>query len=72
MAKYFAQYVPSYASFAATLMEKLRVGREEGKEGSMVEVKWDEEEEQAFQKLKTQLMLRKSLLKPDPSRPFVP
>lgn len=44
-AYYVFDYLSSYASFAAPLIDNLNIGREEGSKESMVKVKWDEEGE---------------------------
>ena len=41
-------YVKNFATFAAPLTEKLKVGREDGKNGSKKPVEWEEEDKEAF------------------------
>ena len=47
--------MPNYAKFAAPLTELLKVGRDAGKAGSKVRVKWTDECEEAFHHLKAAL-----------------
>lgn len=71
LANYFSEYGPSYASFAAPLMKNLKLGRVEGKKGSMVKIKRDHKREQAFRELKIQLVLNLFLFQPDHTLPFM-
>ena len=52
---FYHTFVPNYAKFAALLTELLKVGREVGKAGSKVRVKWTDKCEQAFHYLKAAL-----------------
>jgi putative transposase len=71
LCNYFSEYVDHYADYAAPLMEKLKVGRVEGKKGSRVRVEWTPSDVQAFECLKRQLAKELELFQLDPDRPFV-
>ena len=70
-ANYYAAYVKGYAGLAAPALEKLRVGKFEGKKGSTVKVKWDPESEKAFLDLRAALLAEVFLFTVDPDAPFV-
>lgn len=63
---FFADHVPSYSSFTAPLMVKLKEVREKEEMGSMVKVKLNEEGERVVD-----LMLNLNGLQPDTSVQFV-
>jgi len=48
LTNYFSEYVPNYAKYAAPLMAKLKVNREDGKKGSKKPVELGEVELKAF------------------------
>ena len=50
--KYYSAYIPQYAQHAAKLMDKLKVGRDQGKKGSKVPITWDEEDQLRSDELK--------------------
>ena len=62
--------MPNYAKFAAPLTELLKVGRDAGKAGSKVRVKWTDECEEAFHHLKAALCEVATLHVPQFDRPF--
>ena len=71
VANYFSEYVPHFAEFAAPLMAKLKVPREDGKKGSKKPVTFGEEELQAFDNLKKALAQNLGLYQPRLDQPFV-
>ena len=68
---YYSTYVPGYAELAAVLMEKLKVGKKEGKKGSKVRVNFGEEEKTAFKAIKERLAAGLRLQTVRPDRPFI-
>ena len=52
---FYHTFVPNYAKFAAPLTELLKVGKDAGKAGSKVRVKWTDECKEAFHHLKATL-----------------
>ena len=62
--------MPSYAKFAVPLTELLKVGRDAGKPGSKVRVKWTDECEEAFHHLKAALCEVAMLHVPKFNKPF--
>ena len=62
--------MPNYAKFAAPLTELLKVGRDAGKAGSKVRVKWTDECEEAFHHLKAALCEVATLHVPKFDKPF--
>ena len=70
-ANYYHTYIPKFAEIAAPLMEKLKVGREDGKKGSTKKVAHGPESRQAFIDLKAALLQGLQLFVLDPDRPFV-
>jgi acetyl esterase/lipase len=71
LCNYFSEYVDHYAEFAAPLMEKLKVGRVEGKKGSRAPISWTPVDLEAFARLKQKLAQQLELYQIDPDRPFV-
>ena len=67
---FYHTFVPNYAKFAAPLTELLKVGRDAGKAGSKVRVKWTDECEEAFHHLKAALCEVATLHVPQFDRPF--
>ena len=67
---FYHTFVPNYAKFAAPLTELLKVGRDAGKAGSKVRVKWTDECEEAFHHLKAALCEVATLRVPKFDRPF--
>ena len=63
-------FVPNYAKFAAPLTELLKVGRDAGKAGSKVRVKWTDECGEAFHHLKAPLCEVATLHVPKFDKPF--
>ena len=68
---YYSAYIPQYAQHAAKLMDKLKVGRDQGKKGSKVPITWDEEDQLRFDELKEKLCSRLELQITNPDRAFV-
>ena len=52
---YYHEFLPLYARYSGPLTELLKVGKEEGKKGSQVKLKWTPECEEAFTGLKEAL-----------------
>ena len=71
LTNYYSSYVKDYANLAAPLMEKLKVGRTEGKKGSTKPVKWDDASIEAFHTLKSALGLGLQVFQLEPEQPFV-
>ena len=67
---FYHTFVPNYAKFAAPLTELLKVGRDAGKAGSKVRVKWTDECEEAFHHLNAALCDVATLHVPQFDRPF--
>ena len=67
---FYNTFVPNYAEFAAPLTELLKVGRDTGKAGSKVRVKWTDECEEAFHHLKAALCEVATLEVPRFDTPF--
>ena len=70
LANYYSQYVQGYAGLAAPLMDLLQVGKEAGKKGSTVPVKWNPGAQQAFEKVKEALLQSLELFHLEPDKPF--
>jgi hypothetical protein len=68
---YYCSYVPDFAKSAASLMDKLRVGKDAGKKGSTLALSWNEEELQDFEELKAQLLRTVPLTTARPDEPFI-
>ena len=68
---YYSAYIPNYAELAADLMEKLKVGRVEGKKGSRVKVNLGAKEIASFEAIKRTLLSGLSLQTVDPDKPFI-
>jgi len=67
----FSEYVKDYSSFAAPLMAKLQVGREDGKKVSKKAVLWNQTETENFDKLKHELAQKLTLFQPDFMKPCI-
>jgi hypothetical protein len=70
-ANHYSSYIGKFSELAAPLQDKLRVNRVEGKAGSKVPVKWDDESRKAFEEVKKALLKGLSLQVVDPNRPFI-
>ena len=70
-ANYYSTYVRNFAKLAAPLMEKLKVGRIQGKKGSKHPVHLSESDLKAFNDLKEELVSGLSLQAVNPDAPFV-
>ena len=70
-ANYYSSYVPNYADLAAGLMDKLKVGRHEGKKGNKVAVQFTDEDRKSFQAIKDSLLSGLELQTVNPDKPFV-
>ena len=68
---YYSAYIPNYAELAADLMEKLKVGRVEGKKGSRTKVNLGAKEIASFEAIKQTLLSGLSLQTVDPDKPFI-
>ena len=68
---YYSAYIPNYAELAADLMEKLKVGRVEGKKGSRAKVNLGPKEIASFEAIKRTLLSGLSLQTVDPDKPFI-
>ena len=71
LTNYYAGYVQGYASYAAPLMELLKVGRADGKKGSKKPVSWTPKACEAFENLKAALAAELELFQMDVDRPYV-
>jgi hypothetical protein len=71
MCNYYSTYVPRYAEMAAPMMELLKVGRIEGKKGSVAKVKWTKEGEAGFIALKKALFDSLMVQRLQPDQPFI-
>ena len=49
LTNYYSGYVPKYAVFASTLMEKLKVNKEDGRKGSTKALNWSTSDLEAFE-----------------------
>jgi transposase InsO family protein len=68
---YYSTFVQGFANMAARLLDKLKVGRVDGKKGSTVKLVWSEEEKADFEALKKALTSSLSLQVINPEWPFV-
>ena len=68
---YYSTYVQGFAMMAASLLDKLKVGRTEGKKGSKVKLVWNEAEKADFEAIKKVLTGTLSLQVINPEWPFV-
>jgi hypothetical protein len=68
---YYSSYVPEFANSAASIMDKLKVGKDEGKKGSKVALTWTEAELKDFSELKEKLLKTVALSIVQPDEPFV-
>jgi hypothetical protein len=71
LTNYYSGYVEGYAGLACPLMDTLKVGREDGKKGSKMPVKWGPQEEAAFEALKLALAEGLELFQIDVDAPYV-
>ncbi len=71
LTNYYPCYVHNYSTFASPLMEKLQVGREEGKKGSLKAVAWDDAGRRAFENLKMALKEGLEVFQIEPDHPFI-
>ena len=71
LTNYYASYVRNYADLAGPLNDKLKVGKVDGKKGSVKPVKWDELSIKAFHDLKTALGEALQVFQLEPEQPFV-
>ena len=67
---FYHTFVPNYAKFAAPLTELLKVGRDAGKAGSKVRVKWTDECEETFHHLEAAPCKVATLHVPKFDKPF--
>ena len=68
---YYSAYVPGYAELAATLMDILKVSKQDGKKGSKKAVRFTKEQRQAFDQIKSRLLGGLELFMVNPDKPFV-
>ena len=71
LTNYYSSYVHNYAGLAAPLMDKLQVGRLDGKKGSLKPVAWDDRSRAAFESLKNALKEGLQVFQLEPDQPFV-
>jgi hypothetical protein len=71
LTNYYSGYVEGYAGLACPLMDTLKVGREDGKKGSKMPVRWGPQEEAAFEALKLALAEGLELFQIDVDAPYV-
>jgi hypothetical protein len=71
LTNYYSSYVHNYAGLAAPLMDKLQVGRLDGKKGSLKPVAWDDRSRAAFESLKDALKEGLQVFQLEPDQPFV-
>jgi len=53
---YYGVYIQDYSKLVASLQEKLKVPHEIGKKGSKVPIKWDENDQKAFEEIKKAML----------------
>ena len=70
-ANYYHVYIPRFAFLAAPLMEKLKVGRIDGKKGSKKKVEYGPSDRLAFEELKKAMLSGLALQVVNPDRPFI-
>ena len=68
---YYSTFIQRFAMMAASLLDKLKVGRTEGKKGSQVKLVWNEAEKADFEAIKKALTGTLSLQVINPEWPFV-
>ena len=68
---YYSSYVKHYAKVVARLQDKLKVSKAEGKKGSKLPISWDEDDQKAFDEIKSLLCGQLELQRVNPDRPFV-
>ena len=71
LTNYYTSYVPHYAEYAAPLMAKLQLNREDGRKGSTKPIIWKGSDKAAFEKLKAELSKQLELFTVDPDKPFI-
>jgi hypothetical protein len=71
LTNYYSCYVKNYAEFAAPLMSKLQLNREDGKKGSQKPIRWTTEDVESFVALKKALAEELELFHLEPDQPFV-
>ena len=68
---YYAGYVHNFSSLTTPILEKLKVGKLDGKKGSKLKLVWEQNEIQAFELVKKALLAELSLQLVDPNKPFI-
>ena len=68
---FYSLYIPGFSGRAALLLDKLKVGRVDGKKGSKMPLVWTEEEKKVFEDLKVAMLGKLTLQVLNPSWPFV-
>jgi len=71
LTNYFSEYVKDYSTFAAPLMAKLQVGREDGRKGSKKAVLWNQAETERFDEVRHELAQELTLFQPDFEQPYI-
>ena len=61
----------NFSTLATPILDKLKVGRFDGKKGSKLKLVWEQDEIQAFESVKKALLAELSLQIVDPNNPFI-